>query len=172
MRMDEGLDTGPVCLSETVSIGENETAGMLHDRLAVLGADLMARALGALERDALTCTPQPDEGTTYADKIDKSETRIDWALPASVVHNHIRGLSPFPGAWCGVTDAGGDNRLKVLRTELADGTGEPGAIIGDDLTVACGDGAVRLAEVQRAGRQVVSGSAFLNGLQAPLTELA
>ena len=172
MRMDEGLDTGPVCMSETVTIAENETAGMLHDRLAVLGADLMARALAALERDALTCMPQADEGATYADKIDKSETRIDWTLPATVVHNHVLGLSPFPGAWCDIGDTGNDDRLKVLRTELVAGSDEPGTVIGDDLTVACGDGAVRLVEVQRAGRQAVSGSAFMNGLKAPLSQLS
>jgi methionyl-tRNA formyltransferase len=172
MRMDEGLDTGPVCLSETVAIDDNDTAGRLHDRLAVLGADLMARALGALERGALACTPQPDEGVTYADKIDKSETRIDWTLPANEVQNRIRGLSPFPGAWCTIPDAAGNDRLKVLRTEPAEGSGDPGSILDDGLAVACGKGAVRLIEVQRAGRQAVSGAAFLNGLQTPLHHLS
>lgn len=171
MRMDEGLDTGPVCLSETVSIAANETAGLLHDRLAVLGADLMARALSAVERDALNCVSQAEDGVTYAAKIDKSETRIDWALPAHQVHNLVRGLSPFPGAWCQVTGASGDERLKVLRTELADGNAKPGTILTDDLTVACGGGAVRLVEVQRAGRRAISGSAFLNGLRAPPVQL-
>ena len=172
MRMAEGLDTGPVCLSEATPIGANETAGMLHDRLAMLGADLMARALAALERDALTCTPQPENGVTYAEKIDKAETRIDWRQPADQVHNMIRGLAPFPGAWCEAEIGGRRERLKILRSEPAhDGAGKPGTITGDDLAIACGDGAVRLVEVQRAGRQAVAGTEFLNGLQTPLTQL-
>ncbi len=145
MRMEQGLDTGPVCLSETAAIGPSETAGALHDRLALLGADLMARALAALERDALTCTPQPDEGVTYAEKIDKTETRVDWTRPADQVHNMIRGLSPFPGAWCEAEIGGRNERLKLLRSEPVAATGQPGTVIGNDLTVACGEGAVRLA---------------------------
>ena len=172
MRMEEGLDTGPVCLSETVTIGDNETAGMLHDRLARLGADLMARAIAALERDALNCTPQPEAGVTYADKIDKSEARIDWSLPAARVHNLIRGLSPFPGAWCEAEIVGRHERLKVLASELVPGSGAPGDILAGDLSVACGEGAVRLTEVQRAGRQAVDGAEFLRGLQARPASLA
>ena len=118
MRMEEGLDTGPVCLSETTAIGASETAGMLHDRLAVLGADLMVRALAALERDALTCTPQPEDGVTYADKIDKAEARIDWSAPAGQIHNIIRGLSPFPGAWCEAEIGGKRERIKIGRAHV------------------------------------------------------
>jgi methionyl-tRNA formyltransferase len=172
MRMEEGLDTGPVCLSEATPIGADETAGALHDRLAVLGADLMVRALAALERDALTCSPQPEDGVTYADKIDKAEARIDWSAPAEIVHNRIRGLSPFPGAWCEAEIGGRKERIKLLHSALAEGAGAPGAIVGDDLTIACGDGAVRLVEVQRAGKQAVDGTAFLRGLQQPLESLA
>jgi methionyl-tRNA formyltransferase len=172
MRMEEGLDTGPVCLSETVAIGADETAGMLHDRLARLGADLMVRALGALERDALQCMPQAEDGLTYADKIDKAEARIDWSLPADQIHNTIRGLSPFPGAWCEAEIGGRQERIKVLRSEPASGSGAPGEILADDLTVACGTGALRLAQVQRAGKQAVDGADFLRGLQAPLAGLA
>jgi methionyl-tRNA formyltransferase len=172
MRMEEGLDTGPVCLSEATAIGNNETAGMLHDRLAVLGADLMVRALAALEREALNCTVQPADGVTYADKIDKAEARIDWSAPAQDVHNRIRGLSPFPGAWCQAEIGGKAERVKLLRSELSAGAGSPGEIIGDDLTVACGEGAVRLVEVQRAGKQAVDGTSFVRGLQSPLNSLA
>jgi methionyl-tRNA formyltransferase len=172
MAMEEGLDTGPVCLSETVDIGANETAGMLHDRLSVLGADLMVRALGALEREALNCTPQAQDGITYADKIDKAEARIDWSAPAGKVHNLIRGLAPFPGAWCEAEIGGKRERIKLLRSEMTAGEGQPGEIIGEELTIACGDGAVRLIELQRAGRQAVDGASFLRGLQSPLPSLA
>ncbi len=171
MQMEAGLDTGPVCLSESVAIGTDETAGILHDRLSMLGADLMVRALAALERGGLNCAPQPADGVTYADKIDKGETRIDWSRPADEVHNMIRGLSPFPGAWCEADIGGKRERIKALRSTLADGSGAPGQIagkiVGDDLTIACGTGAVRLTEVQRAGRQAVDGTAFLRGLQSP-----
>jgi methionyl-tRNA formyltransferase len=160
MRMEEGLDTGPVAMAERVAIGPDMTAGDLHDRLAVLGADLMGRAMGALERGALRLTPQPADGVTYAAKIDKAETRIDWSRPAKDVHNRSRGLSPFPGAWFPLADGA---RVKVLRTILAPGTGAPGAILDDHLTIACGDGAVRLTQVQRAGKQAMSAADFLRG---------
>ncbi len=167
MRMAEGLDTGPVCMAERTPIGPNETAQDLHDRLARLGADLMARALAALSRDTLTCAPQAEDGVTYAAKIDKAEARIDWARPARSVHDHIRGLSPFPGAWT-MLDGGSGDRLKVLRSELAgdvamSGDLMPGTVLDDGLTIACGDGAIRLVEVQRAGKAAMSAEAFLRG---------
>ena len=163
MRMEEGLDTGPVCMSEEVAITSEMTAGQLHDRLARLGGDLMVRALAALERDALSCTPQPEDGVTYAKKIDKTETRIHWTRTAIELHDHVRGLSPFPGAWCEMVRGGKAERIKVLRTELAEGTGTPGTLLDDALTIACGDGALRLLEVQRAGKAAMSAEAFLRG---------
>jgi methionyl-tRNA formyltransferase len=159
MKMEEGLDTGPIAMAERVPIDPDATAGDLHDRLAPLGADLMVRALAALERGSLTLTPQPEAGATYAPKIDKNETRIVWARPWREVHNNIRGLSPFPGAWCEI--AGG--RIKVLRTTKGEGAGAPGTVLDDHLMVACGDGAVRILELQRAGRQAMKADEFLRG---------
>jgi len=161
MKMEEGLDTGPIAMAERVAIDPDATAGDLHDRLAPLGADLMVRALGALERGSLTLTPQPEAGTTYAPKIDKNETRIDWGRPWREVHNHIRGLSPFPGAWCEIAGEGG--RIKLLRTTKGEGGGAPGTLLDDRLTVACGEGAVRILELQRAGRQIMKADEFLRG---------
>ena len=160
MRMAEGLDTGPVALAERLAVGPDMTAGELHDALARLGADLMVRALGALERGTLQLTPQPDEGVTYAAKIDKGETRIDWTKPWKTVHDHCRGLSPFPGAWFELPGAG---RIKVLRTTRGDGSGAPGTVLDEHLTIACGEGAVRLLEVQRAGKQPMKAEEFLRG---------
>jgi len=160
MRMAEGLDTGPVALAERLAVGADMTAGELHDALARLGADLMVRALGALERGTLQLTPQPDEGVTYAAKIDKGETRIDWTKPWKTVHDHCRGLSPFPGAWFELPGAG---RIKVLRTTRGDGSGAPGTVLDEHLTIACGEGAVRLLEVQRAGKQPMKAEEFLRG---------
>ena len=160
MRMAEGLDTGPVALAERLAVGPDMTAGELHDALARLGANLMVRALGALERGTLQLTPQPDEGVTYAAKIDKGETRIDWTKPWKTVHDHCRGLSPFPGAWFELPGAG---RIKVLRTTRGDGSGAPGTVLDEHLTIACGEGAVRLLEVQRAGKQPMKAEEFLRG---------
>jgi methionyl-tRNA formyltransferase len=162
MRMEEGLDTGPIAMAERMPIDPDATAGDLHDRLAPLGADLMVRALGALERGSLTLTPQATAGVTYAPKIDKNETRIDWRRPWRDVHNHIRGLSPFPGAWC--ETAGEGTRIKLLRTTRGEGGGAPGTVLDDHLTVACGDGAVRILELQRSGRQVMKAHEFLRGV--------
>ena len=164
MRMDEGLDTGPVCLAETIAIGPDMTAGQLHDAMALRGADLMVRALAALERGSLVATPQPAEGVTYAAKIAKEEARIDFALPAAAVHNRIRGLSPFPGAWFEVDIQGKRERIKVLRGHVTEGSGRPGLLLDDHLTVACGAGAVRLVQVQRAGRKPMSADELLRGL--------
>ena len=163
MKMDEGLDTGGVALMEAVPISSDSTAGDLHDRLAIVGADLMERAIGALERDALKITPQPSEGVTYAEKIDKNETRIDWSKPADEVHNHIRGLSPFPGAWFEWKNDGEPVRIKVLRSTLGQGSGAPGTVLDREFTVACGNGAVRILELQRAGKQPMKASQFLRG---------
>jgi methionyl-tRNA formyltransferase len=165
MKMEEGLDTGPVALTARVAIGPNETAGELHDRLMLAGAALMVEALGKLEAGALALTPQPDQGVIYARKIDKAETRIDWRLASADVHNHIRGLSPFPGAWCEMMLGGKAERLKVLRSMPAEGAGEPGEVVDDQLTVACADGAVRLTELQRAGGRAVMAEEFLRGIK-------
>ncbi len=162
MKMDEGLDTGPVALTKTVPIGPDETAGELHDRLATQGAALMVDALGQLEAGNLELNPQPEEGASYASKIDKGETRIDWSKPASEVHNHIRGLSPFPGAWCEMEIGGRKERVKILRSEKTDGAGKPGDLLGS-LTVACGSGAVNLVELQKAGGKVLGAEQFLRG---------
>jgi methionyl-tRNA formyltransferase len=163
MKMEEGLDTGPVGLAERVTIGENVTTGELHDKLSLLGADLMARALAALDRGSLTFTKQAAEGVTYANKIDKNESKIDWSRPARDVHNHIRGLSPFPGAWFEVQIDGKPVRVKVLRSQLASGSGGPGTMLDDRLTIAAGEGAVQLVEVQRAGSKAMSAEEFLRG---------
>ncbi len=172
MRMEAGLDTGPVALAERLAIGPDATAGELTERLSRLGADLMVRALAALSRGGLTVTPQAEEGVTYAKKIDKAETRIDWSRPGGQVHNHIRGLSPDPGAWFEMDAGKGPERVKVLRSTLAEGDGAPGSILDDALTVACGGGAVRLLELQRAGRQPLKAPEFLRGAAiAPGTAL-
>jgi len=163
MRMEEGLDTGPVAMVEKVAIAPDMTAGELHDRLMAQGASLMVEALAQLGINCLTFTPQATAGVTYARKIDKSETRVDWTRPSGEVHNHIRGLSPFPGAWCEVEIGGRMERLKLLRSTLSDGVGESGGILDDRLTVACGSGAVRLVEVQRAGGKPAAAQEFLRG---------
>ncbi|WP_186398688.1 methionyl-tRNA formyltransferase [Stappia sp. P2PMeth1] len=168
MRMEAGLDTGPVYMAEKLAIGPEMTAGELHDRLSVLGADLMVRALAALPRGALVPTRQAEEGVTYARKIDKAETRIDWTRSAREVHDHVRGLSPFPGAWCEMEIAGRSERVKVLRSSLEEGaTGEPGTLLaaGDELLVACGSGALRLVQLQRAGKKPMPAAEFQRGAQ-------
>jgi methionyl-tRNA formyltransferase len=162
MRMEEGLDTGPVLMAERVAI-TRQTAGELTGALSRLGADLMARTLGALERDQVQQTPQPEDGVTYAKKILKDEARIDWTKSAREIDCHIRGLSPWPGAW---TEVGGE-RLKVLYAEPAAGNGAPGTVIGDDLTIACGDGALRLTRVQRAGGKAMDAADLLKGFAVP-----
>jgi len=164
MRMEAGLDTGPVAMIEKVPIGPDTTAGELHDRLARLGADLMGRALGALERGALSIEPQPEAGVTYAAKIDRAETRIDWRAPWRQVHDHIRGLSPFPGAWFELAIEGKPVRVKVLRSTEGAGSGPAGTLIDDRLTVACAEGAVRIVELQRAGGTAMTADEFLRGL--------
>lgn len=168
MRMEEGLDTGPVCLAETVEIGPDMTAGELHDSLSGRGAPLMVAALAALEKGELQSVPQSAEGVTYAAKIEKSETRIDFSRPAADVHNHVRGLSPFPGAWFEIqTGTGRVERIKVLRSVLAPGEGQPGTVLDDQLTIACGHGAVRLTELQRAGKKPVGAHELMRGFAVP-----
>jgi methionyl-tRNA formyltransferase len=172
MRMDEGLDTGPVCRAERVPIGPDTTAGELHDLLATQGAGLMLSALAELERGALSCRPQPSAGVTYAAKIDKAETRLDFTLPAREVHNRVRGLSPAPGAWLEIDHMGKAERVKVLRTQLAEGAGPPGSLLDEALTIACGEGAVRVLEVQRSSKKPMSAGDFLRGFPlAPGTRL-
>ena len=170
MRMDVGLDTGDVAMAERLPISDSMTAADLHDALAPLGADLMVRAMGALERGQLRLTKQSEQGVTYAAKIEKAEARIDWQQPARAVLRHIHGLSPFPGAWCELPLDGEQVRLKILRCELANGGGQPGDLLDDSLTIACHDGAVRILELQRAGKAPMKAADFLRGtpLQSPL----
>ena len=177
MRMEEGLDTGPVALAERIAIGPDAHAGEIRDRLAYIGAGLMTRALAMLEE--LAFTPQAEAGVTYAHKIDKAEARIDWARPASDVHNLIRGLAPFPGAFFEVDLGKGLERVKVFRTRIAEGGGTPGRVLDDGLAIACGEGAIRLLEVQRAGKVPMAAGEFLRGarlsrgmLLAPKTDAA
>jgi methionyl-tRNA formyltransferase len=163
MKMDAGLDTGPVALAERVAIGREMTGGELHDRLKEIGAHLMVEALGRLEAGTLTLVLQPRDGVTYAKKIDKAETRVDWWRPARQVHDHIRALSPSPGAWCEGATGGKVERLRLLRSIEASGSGAPGALLDDRLTVACGEGAVQLLEMQRAGGRPARAADFLRG---------
>ncbi len=171
MQMEAGLDTGPVCLSAKTDITPDMTAGELHDELMIKGADLMVEALKKLQNGTLSCTAQAVEGVTYASKIEKSETRIDWNRPACDVHNHIRGLSPFPGAWFEAEINGRPERIKVLRSQQTDSPAShnnaPGTIIDDQLLVNCVNGAVRLLELQRAGKRPMPASELLRGLQLP-----
>jgi methionyl-tRNA formyltransferase len=164
MKMEEGLDTGPVAMTERVAIAPDATGGDVHDELARLGARLMVRAIADLEKSDLHLTPQPSAGVTYADKIAKAETRIDWRKAWNEVHDHCRGLSPFPGAWFEHPSAG---RIKVLRSTENSGAGEPGRVLDDELTVACGEGAIRLLELQREGRKSMHAEEFLRGTPIP-----
>jgi methionyl-tRNA formyltransferase len=161
MQMEAGLDTGPVLLRRATPIGADETTGELQDRLSVIGAEAIIEALANL--DSLKSDPQPEHGVTYAEKIDKSETRVDWARPAAEVDAHIRGLSPFPGAW---TEADGQ-RIKLLASTITEGQGTPGEILDETLTVACGDGAIRLLRLQRAGKGAQDADGFLRGMALP-----
>jgi methionyl-tRNA formyltransferase len=169
MKMDAGLDTGDVAMAERMAITDAMTAADLHDALAPLGADLMVRAMGALERGKLQLTRQGDEGVSYATKIEKAEARIDWNKPARAVLRHIHGLSPFPGAWCEMASEGEQVRVKILHCEIAGGSGAAGELLDDSLTVACKRGAIRILELQRAGKQPMKAEEFLRGtpLQPP-----
>jgi methionyl-tRNA formyltransferase len=163
MRMEQGLDTGPVCLGRDVSIRPDMTAGELHDELSKLGATLMVEALAKLEAGRLECAPQPSDGVTYASKIDKAETRIDFSRPANEVVDHIRGLSPYPGAWFEVELGGKRERIRILSGKVTQGEAEPGTLVDDHLTIACGTGAVRVERLQRAGKQPMAAADFLRG---------
>src|SRR6266702_3335968 len=163
MKMDAGLDTGDVAMAECMAITDAMTAADVHDELARLGGDLMARAMGALERGKLQLTKQSAEGVTYATKIEKAEARIDWNRPARDVLRHIHGLSPFPGAWSEMPIEGEQGRVKILRCALADGSGARGEVLDDHLTIACKQGAIRILELQRAGKQPMKAEEFLRG---------
>jgi len=160
MQMEAGLDTGPVLLRATTPIGATETTGALHDRLSEMGATLILEALDRL--DTLTPAPQPDDGVTYAAKIDKAEARIDWTRPAAELVRQVNGLSPFPGAWC----LAGEERLKLLRAAPASGSGTPGQVL-DGFTVACGTGALEVLEAQREGKRPMPAAEVLKGLTLP-----
>lgn len=163
MRMEEGLDTGPVAMVEHISIGPEMTSGEVHDRMMHLGADLMARALAALSRGALGFRPQAADGVTYAHKIEKAEARIDWTKPATDLHNLVRGLSPFPGAFFEADWGQGPTRVKILRSSVDARSGQAGTVLDDALSVACKTGALRLLEVQRAGKGPMTATEFLRG---------
>jgi methionyl-tRNA formyltransferase len=165
MRMEKGLDTGPVCATEKVPIGPDTTAGELSGILAERGAHLMVRALADLEQGLLICAPQPTTGATYAAKVDKGEGRLDFGRPAHEVHNRVRGLSPAPGAWFEVVSEGRMERIKLLRTALLSNAPQApsGTILDDALAIACGEGAVRVLKVQRSGRKPMAASEFLRG---------
>jgi methionyl-tRNA formyltransferase len=167
MRMDEGLDTGPVCAIDPIAITADMTAGDLDALMATRGAALMLRALSLLQRDELACRPQATDGASYAPKIGKEESRLDFSLPAEVVHNRVRGLSPVPGAWVELSHQGRRERIKVLRTALTAGAGPPGSVLDDALTIACGAGAVRVLSLQRSGKRAMTAAEFLRGLPLP-----
>jgi methionyl-tRNA formyltransferase len=167
MKMDKGLDTGPVALTQRVAIGETMTAGELHDRLSEVGATLMVEAMARLENNELPLTPQSEDGVLYAAKIGKEESRIDFARPARDVDNHIRGLSPFPGAWFEAEINGKAERIKVLKSELAQGSGEAGTVLDDRLAIACATGAIRPLRLQRAGGKPLDLADFLRGTPLP-----
>ncbi|MBL4853346.1 MAG: methionyl-tRNA formyltransferase [Robiginitomaculum sp.] len=162
MQMNVGLDTGPILLSEILAIHGDDTAGTLHDRLARIGAELWPRALAALERGALQPSEQACE-PTYAAKIDKSEARINWAVSAQKLDWHIRGLSPFPGAWCELPGRKTAERVKIHLAQVEDGTGAPGTVLDDRLLIATGDKALRLLRVQPAGKSVMDAADYLRG---------
>jgi methionyl-tRNA formyltransferase len=167
MKMDAGLDTGEVAMTERIAVTDAMTAADLHDALAPLGGALMARAMAALERGDLQLHRQSDEGITYAAKIEKAEARIDWTGPARAVLRHIHGLSPFPGAWCEIVMDEQPARIKILRCETADGSGAAGELLDDRLRVGCGDGAIRVLELQRAGKAPMTAQEFLRGTPMP-----
>jgi methionyl-tRNA formyltransferase len=158
MRMEEGLDTGPVYRRREIAIGPEMTTGELHDALAALGGAPLFEAIGDVQAGAVPA-PQPEDGVTYAKKIDKAEARIDWSRPAVEVDRQVRGLSPFPGAWFELHG----ERIKALRSRVADGGGAPGTALDDALTIACGGGAVALTQLQRAGKGAMDAGALLRG---------
>jgi methionyl-tRNA formyltransferase len=164
----EGLDEGPILLSETVPIAWDETAATLHDKLAAVGASLLPRALASIQRGGQHETPQPEAGATYARKITPQQTRIDWTRSAPEVDRHIRGLSPFPGAWFEAPSERGPVRVKALMSSVTPAAGRPGEVLDDALSIACGDGAIRLLSVQREGRGMQDAETFLRGFALPV----
>lgn len=167
MRMAEGLDTGPMCLKGSGPILPSTTAGQLHDSLMHMGAGLMVETLKKLKRGELDCIEQPADGVTYAQKIDKAESEIDFSRSAIEVRNHIHGLSPFPGAWFLLDQESRTFRIKVHQCEVADGAGKPGEVIDNELTIACGEGALRLTSLQREGKSAMGIKEFLRGFSVP-----
>jgi len=167
MRMAEGLDTGPICLQGRGPILASTTAGQLHDSLMHMGAAFMVEALKKLKRGGLDCSAQPDQGVTYAQKIDKAESEIDFARPAIEVRNHIHGLSPFPGAWFLLDQESRTFRIKVHQCEVVEGQGEPGEVIDGELTIACSTQAVRFLSLQREGKSAMGAQEFLRGFSVP-----
>lgn len=163
MKMEEGLDTGPVALTARVAIEPDMTAGELHDALSSTGAALMAEALDKIENGSIAFIPQAEDGVIYASKITNEETRVDWQQSGTSVHNHVRGLSPFPGAWFAADLGKGEERVKLLLSERAEGSGTPGTLLSTDGVVACGEGAVRLVKVQRAGSKAMTFADFARG---------
>ncbi|WP_377291235.1 methionyl-tRNA formyltransferase [Rhizobium sp. SG2393] len=171
MKMDKGLDTGPVALTERVTIAPDMTGGELHDRMMQVGGRLMREAMGRLDANDLPLTPQAEEGVVYAQKISKAETEIDFSQPAETVHNHIRGLAPFPGAWLEAVIGGKPERIKVLGSTLGEGSGAPGTVVSEKLDIACGSGAVRLTRLQKAGGKALAAEDFLRGTALPVGTL-
>lgn len=164
MQMEAGLDTGPVMLSAETPIELTDTAGVLHDRLSGMGAELIVKALEMVEQGKAVFTPQTEEDVTYAHKLTNDETRINWSQPASTVRAHIHGLSPFPGAWFEMPTAKGPVRVKVLEVaESQKGEGQPGEVLDGNLLIGCEEGAVRLLRVQRAGKGAMNAEDFLRG---------
>ena len=167
MKMAEGLDTGPVGMVERLVIDPELNSGEAHELLARLGADLMVRALAALGRGGLSFREQSTEGVTYARKISNDECKIDWSASAQTIHDHIRGLAPFPGAYTMIDLGKGPERVKILRATRTEGVGAPGQILDDALTIACGNGALRLLDLQRAGAKALPADLFLRGVSLP-----
>jgi methionyl-tRNA formyltransferase len=168
MQMEAGLDTGPILLSETLAISDTDTASTLHDRMADIGALMWPRALGALERESLIAQPQSEDGATYAKKITPEEARIDWTRSATDLSCHIRGLSPFPGAWFELDNDKGPVRIKVLMATPEAGSAEPGTTLDDGLLVACGSGALRITRLQRQGKGPMDAADYLRGTPLPV----
>ena len=168
MKMDAGLDTGPVAMTDNITIQDDMTASRLHDELSIAGADLMVKAMSALEAGSLQLEQQSPDGVIYANKIAKQETRINWDMPCEVVKNHIMGLSAFPGAWCEMELAGKTQRVKVLSARTADGEGPPGLVLDNGLTVACAVGAIKLLKLQKAGSKAMMVNDFLRGNNVPI----
>ena len=163
MKMDVGLDTGPVMLTATTPINDGDTTGDVHDRLSLLGAGIMVDALAALEAGPVVLEQQAADGVTVAPKVSAAEARIDWTMPGDQVAARIRGMSPFPGAWFELDG----QRIKVLHALADTGGGAPGAVLDDELKVACGSGAVRLTRLQRPGKGQMAGDEFQRGARIP-----